>query len=70
MNSFFKAQFNYCHSVLMFYSHSLNNKVNSLHIQYLGIIYNNKHSNFEELLNKDSYVSIQYNNIHAITIEL
>ena len=70
MNSFFKAQFNYCHSVLMLYSHSLNNKVNSVHIQYLGIIYNNKHSNFEELLNKDSYVSIQYNNIHAITIEL
>ena len=53
----------------MFHSRGLNNKINSLHEQCLRIIYNDKHSNFEEL-NKDNSVSIHYNNIHAIAIEL
>ena len=45
MNAFFKAQFNYCH-------------INRLHERCLRIIYNDKLSNFEELLNKDNSVSI------------
>ena len=31
---------------------------------------NDKHSNFEELLNKDNSVSIHYINIQALAIEL
>ena len=69
MNAFFKDQFNYCPIIWMFHSRGLNNKINSLHEQCLRIIYNDKHSNFEEL-NKDNSVSIHYNNIHAIAIEL
>ena len=34
------------------------------------MIYNNKISNFEELLNKDNSVSIHHNNIHALAIEM
>ena len=32
--------------------------------------YNDKMSNFEELLNKDNSVSIHHNNIHALAIEM
>ena len=70
MNAFFKAQFNYCPAVWMFHSRSLNNKINRLHERCLRIIYNDKHSNFEELLIKDNSVSIHHNNIHALAIEI
>ena len=52
----------------MFHSGSLNNKINRLHERCLRIIYNDKSSNFEEILNKDNSVSIHYNNVHALTI--
>ena len=48
----------------------MDNKINKLHEQYLKIIYNDKHPNFEELLNKYNSVSIHYNNVHAFVIEL
>ena len=70
MNAFFKAQFNYCPAVWMFHNRSLNNKINRLHERCLRIIYNDKHSNFEELLVKDSSVSMHHNNIHTLTIEM
>ena len=54
----------------MFHSFSLNNKTNRLHEQCLRIIYNDKHSSFEKLLNKDNSVSIHYNNIHALATKL
>ena len=66
MNAFFKAQFSYCPAVWMFHSRSLNNKINRLHERCLRIIYNDKHSNFEELLVKDNSVSIHHNNIHTL----
>ena len=53
----------------MFHSRSLNDKNNRLHERCLRIIYNDKHSNFEELLNKDNSVPIHYN-VHALAIEL
>ena len=70
MNEFFKAQFNYCPFIWMFHCHSLNSKINRLHERCLRIIYNDKHSDFEKLLNKDNSVSIHYNNIYALAIEL
>ena len=70
MNAYFKAQFNYCPAVWMFHSRSLNNKINRLHERCLRIIYNDKHSNFEELLVKDNSVSIHHNNIHTLAIEI
>ena len=58
MNAFFKSQFNYCPTIWMFHNLSLNNKINGIHERCLRIIYNDKHSNFEELLSKDNYVSL------------
>ena len=54
MNAFFKAQFNYCPIIWMFHSRCLNNKINRLHERCLRMIYNDKISNFEELLTKDN----------------
>ena len=54
----------------MFHNRSLNNKINRLHERCLRIIYNDKHSNFEELLVKDNSVSIHHNNIHTLAIEM
>ena len=67
---FFKAQFNYCPIIWMFHNRSLNNNINRLNERCLSIIYNDKHCNFEELLNKDNSVSINYNNVHPLAIEL
>ena len=62
MDAFFKVQFYYCPAVWMFHSRSSNNEINRLHERCLRIIYNDKHSNFEELLVKDNSVSIHHNN--------
>ena len=48
MNAFFKTQFHYCPSVWMLHNRSLNNKINRIHERCLRVIYNDKHSDFEE----------------------
>ena len=57
-NVFFTPQFNYCLVIWMFHSLALDNKINSLHERCLRIIYNDKTSTFEKLLEKDNPVSI------------
>ena len=54
----------------MFHSRTLNSKINRLRQRCLRIIYNDKFSNFEELLQKDNPVSIHHNNIHGLAIEM
>ena len=54
----------------MFYSQALNNKINRLHERCLLIIYNDKPSTFNELLEKDNSVSIHYKKIQALAIEI
>ena len=49
MNTIFKVQFYYCPVVWIFYSGSLNNRINRLHEHCLRIIYNDKFSCFEKL---------------------
>ena len=70
MNEFFKAQFNYCPIIWMFYSRYLSNKINQLHERCLRISYNDKRSNFEELLVKDNSLSIRHSNIHSLATEV
>ena len=69
-NAFFKSRFNYCPIIWMFHSRSLNNRINRLHGRCFRIIYNDKISNFEELLHKHNSASIHHNNIHALVIEI
>ena len=54
----------------MFHSRSLNNKSNRFHERCLAISYRDKYSNFEEMLNKVNSLSVHFNNVHALFIEL
>ena len=70
MNAFFDCQFNYCPLIWMFHSCNLNNKINRLHERCLRLIYNDKTSSFEQLLENDNSVSIHHRNIHTLAIEM
>ena len=70
MNSFFTSQFNYCPLVWMCHSRLINNKINRLHETCLRIIYSDKSSTFEELLEKDGSVTIHFRNIQKLAIEM
>ena len=58
MNEFLKSQFSYCPLVWMCHSRANNGKINRLHERCLRIIYSDKQSSFETLLEKDCSVSI------------
>ena len=70
MNAFFRSQFNYCPLIWMYYNRSLNHKINRLHERCLRIIYSDKKSSFDELLDKDESVSIHHQNIQKLGIEM
>ena len=70
MNVFFNSQFNYCLLVRMYCNSSLNNKINRLHERCLRIVYNDKKSNFNELLVKDGSVSIHHQNLQKLAVEM
>ena len=53
MNAFFRIQFNYCPSMWMCHSCSLNNKINGYLKRCQRIIHDHEFLNFEELLNKN-----------------
>ena len=61
---------NIVHLFWMCYSRENNNKVNRLHERYLRIIYNNKRSSLNALLEKDGSISIHKRNIKILIIEM
>ena len=70
MNAFFNSQFNYCPLIWMCHSRENNNKINRLHERCLRIIYNDKRSSFNALLEKDGSVSIHERNIKILATEM
>ena len=70
MNAFFKSQFSYCPLVWMCHSRANNSKINRLHERCLRIIYSDKQSSFEQLLEKDRSVSIHTRNLQYLATEL
>ena len=66
MNSFFKAQFNYFPLIWMNHSSENNRKINQHRERCFRIIYNNKKLPFNELLEKDSFVSIHVRNLQVL----
>ena len=70
INASFKAKLNYCPVVWMFHNRSLNNKIKRPHERYLRNIYNERHYNFINFLNKESSFGTHSNNIDALAIEL
>ena len=57
-------------AIWMFHSRNLNNEINRLHERCPRVIYNDKTSSFEQLLEKDSSVSIQHRNIQTFATEM
>ena len=70
MKSFITSQFGYCPLIWMFHSRTLNNKINSIRERALRITYNDGNSSFEELLKKDSTVSIHLRNLKLLATEI
>ena len=54
VNAFFMVQFNYCPLIWMCHNRTYNNKIKRLHERCLRLIYNDKRSSFEDLLEKDN----------------
>ena len=63
MNSFFNSQISYCPVIWMFQSSIMNNKINRLHERCMRLMYRDKTSSFEELLEQDKSVSIHTRNL-------
>ena len=70
MNAFFKSQFTYCPLMWMCFNRSLNTKINQVHERCLRIVYNDKKSNFNELLVKDGSVSVHHQNLQKLAVEM
>ena len=70
MNAFFTSQFSYCPLVWMCHSRVNNNKINRLYERCLRIVYNDKQSSFNELLEKDGSVSIHMRNTQILATEM
>ena len=70
MNAFFTSQFSFCPLAVMCHSRTNNNKINRFHERCLRIVYNNKQSSFNELLEKDGSVSIHMRNIQILATEM
>ena len=64
------SQFSYCPLVWMCHSRKLNNKINKLHERALWLVYDDRQSTFEELLNKGKSVTIHHKNLQVLTTEL
>ena len=54
----------------MFYSRTLNNRINDLHYRALLLIYKENSLTFKELLQKDGSVTIHHRNIQKVGIEM
>ena len=64
------SQFNYCQLLWMCHNRTKNIKINSLHGRCLRLIYNDKKSYFEQLLEIDSFVSVHDRNLRAPASEM
>ena len=70
VNEFFMSQFNRCPLIWMCHNRTKNNKINRIHERCLCLIYNDKKSSFENILDKDKSVSIHHRNFRSLAIEM
>ena len=64
------SQFNYCPLISMCQSRTLSNRINNIHLRALRIVYQDKQSSFEELLQKDNSVSVHMKNLQYLATEI
>ena len=68
--TFVTSQFNYCPLVWMCHSRTLNNEINNIHHRALRLVYQDKQSSFEELLQNDNFVSVHMKNLQYLATEI
>ena len=54
----------------MFHNRELNNKINRIHERSPRLVYSDKTSTFQELLDKDKSVSVYHKNIQVLATEI
>ena len=64
------AQFNYYPLIWMWHNRTHKNKISRLHEWWLQLIYNDKRSSFEDLMEKYNSVSVHHNNLQVLAIEV
>ena len=69
VNAFFYLHCNYFQLVWMCHNLTNNNKVNRLHERCLRLIYNDKNSSCEDLLEKGRSASIHHKNLRTFAVE-
>ena len=70
MQVYITSHFSYCPLIWMCHSRANNRKLKMLHERCLSVFYNDKQWSFNELLNKDSSVSIHIRNIQRLATEM
>ena len=70
MKAFIASHFSYCPLMWMFHSRELNNKINRIHERSLRLVYSDKTSTFQKLLDKDKTVSVHHRNIQVLPTEI
>ena len=70
VSSFFNSKLNYCPLIWMFHSRIINNKTNRLHERCLRLLYGDKSSSFENLLEQDKSITIHTRNLHILATEI
>ena len=54
----------------MIHGHFNNSRVKNLHRRCVGLIYSDKTSSYEDVMEKDGSVSIHYKNIPTLAVEM
>ena len=70
MNSFFTSKFNYCPHTWMCQNRTMNNKISRLQERCLRIVYSDKTSSFEKLLEKDGSAAMHTKNLQTLVTEM
>ena len=70
VKAFILSQFSYYPLVWMCHSRTLDNKINKLHERALRLVYDDKQSTCEELLNINKSITIHHRNLQVLVTEL
>ena len=70
VKAFILSQFSYYPLVWMCHGRTLDNKINKLHERALRLVYDDKQSTCEELLNINKSITIQNRNLQVLATEL
>ena len=70
MKAFVTSHFGYCPLVWMFHSRKLNNRINTIQERALRLVYKDKKSNFQKLLEIDNSVTIHERNLQILVTEI